>query len=120
MIELGIDIFSYDPCLLYVWIGKEQTNNKGIISINCQMKGVTCENLFFYLMEEYNVIKRLENNLYKSEYENLMNINLSTDNELNKIIPSPQSKKKKEKLVFDHNNNDNYRIGCCFHYFRGQ
>lgn len=36
-------------------------------------KGLSCENVFFYLVEEYELNKKLHYKLYKSEVDYLMN-----------------------------------------------
>ena len=41
-------------------------------------------------------------------------------NEKNLVLRDLPSKKKKKKLAFNHEDNDNYRIGCCFHYLIDQ
>ncbi len=69
MINLAIDIFSYDPCLIFLWIGKENTvnGNKEGLSLQQQAnRGLSCENVYFYLIEEYELGKKLNNKLYKN------------------------------------------------------
>jgi hypothetical protein len=48
---MAIDIFSYDPCVISLWIGKESKGPTKHASGQHPQQGIPCENIFFYLME---------------------------------------------------------------------
>ena len=119
LIHMAIDIFSYDPCLIGIWIGKDNVVPGKQPTTQNANRGVSCESIFFYLIEEYDLTLRIRNQLYKSEVDYLINESSRPKNEAKRNIMTP-TKKRKNKPKFDHENNQNYRIGCCFHYFLGQ
>ena len=100
---MAIDIFSYDPCIIGLWIGKENSPTVKHVPGQPAHRGITCESIFFYFMEEYDVKMRVRNQLFKSEVDYLMAESSRPKNEA-KINIMPPTKKRKAKPKFDHGN----------------
>lgn len=56
LIKMGIEMFSYEPCLIWSLLVQEG-RSAGVAGQ--AMNAATCESVFFYFVEEYNVAKKL-------------------------------------------------------------
>lgn len=98
---MGIHMYQYSPCLLWYLVDEKQHR------IN-----ITCDLIFVYLVEEYNLFKRLSYKLQRTEAGFLSQEKMSLEQE----TTPPHLVTRKPKDI-DANFYYNNKISICYHHF---
>lgn len=100
VIRLGIEMFSYSPCRIWTLL----------LDRDLTRYSITCSDIFLSLLQDYNLIEKLEQKLKTSEMHKLMYETKGAYEE----YPRNQTKRTKTKQK---QHNSDSPISSCVHYF---
>lgn len=105
LVKLGVQLFSYDPCSIFLLVGSE----------------TTCALIFIFLLEDYSLRKKIQQNNYEDELNSLatqlyLQCSLGTDN----AGKRPRRGNNRALRAKELNSNKLNTVPICTHYFLGE